>query len=386
MNKIRLEKIKDLKLLCNFENGAVVLVDQNNIEAVQTFVQTKDKLALPEEIRTYLEKSGFFELSVEGSRQAYVHITDRCNMNCVGCYSRSDNRNKIKDMDIDSIKRIFIELKDHGYKKVVISGGEPLLRNDLADVLRYAKQCNFEVVMITNGSILIENEIFDVIDNIAFSVDTFENQYNTLNRKICKDMLLKNIENARKRNVSYNGIITINRLNIGNVSRYFEFSEEYDIPISFSIFYSKDTEANRYLLKDEQLHDLADSSFEAMGALVEGFSSFNEIFCREHCGAGEDNISVDASGKLAPCHMMLDVSLGNLITNPAQAWENLQGFRNTFSVSEECKNCDYSAFCGGGCRARVKTEHEIVHKDPYCEMYRTYYEKQYEFIKQLIAT
>ena len=187
-----------------------------------------------------------------------------------------------------------------------------------------------------------------------------------------------------KNNVYVNGIVTINAVNIGQVKAYLKLKQNYNLPITFSIFYSAEEAGAPFLIKDEQLKRFVEECVESLSGLVEGFSAFDEIFCRENCAAGKANISVDASGNLSPCHMLHNIKVGNLLKDSVGAWKRLKDFEEKICMPQECMKCDYHLFCGGGCIARRLLSNNELSKDPYCEMYKSYYQKQYKYIKEMV--
>lgn len=384
MEKIKLEKIKDLNFLCNYENGAVIYVEDQYTKEIKEYLESQDKNKLSDKVLNYLEECEFYETSDEPKGQAYIHVTDRCNMDCIGCYSRTSLRNHRKDMTLDEIKEVLNQFKEHGIHRVVISGGEPMLRQDIAQIVSHGKKLGFEMAMISNGSFLIPSETMRELDYLSFSVDVMSKKQNQLNRVMHKENLLENIKTARATGVYVNGIVTLNAFNVDNLEPYFEMSEEYDFPITFSIFHSTEEESKPFLLKDDQLRRLVDQCVDSLPELIEGFSSFDDIFCRESCGAGKTNLSIDASGNLSPCHMLHNISVGNVLENKDEAWKNLQNFWNQLCTPSECSACEYFAFCGAGCKARALLTGDGKGKDPYCEMYKSYYDKQYVYLKKII--
>ncbi len=61
-------------------------------------------------------------------------------MNCAGCYSRTSARNCVADLPIEQIRIIFDELQKHHVSRIIISGGEPMLRQDISQVLSYMQK------------------------------------------------------------------------------------------------------------------------------------------------------------------------------------------------------------------------------------------------------
>lgn len=383
-SKIKVEKVNDLHFLCNYENGSIVYLEEQYLEEVNSFLQDQSIENLSEGTKNVLAECGFFDEADKVIGQAYIHVTDRCNMDCIGCYSRTSLRNVRKDMDLDDIKNILNQLKKHNIFRIVISGGEPLMRKDISEIIEYAKGIGFEVAMISNGSYLIPGETMKNLDYLSFSVDVLDERKNRLNRVMCKENLIKNLETAKEYQVYVNGIVTINAFNIDTIDQYFAMKELYDLPITFSIFHATDEVSKPFLLKDEQLRKLVDQCVGELPELIEGFSSFDDIYCRENCGAGKCNISVDASGNLSPCHMLHNINIGNLLDDEEKAWDDLDKFWKSLCTPSECAGCDYYAFCGAGCKARALLTGDGKGKDPYCEMYRYYYEKQYRYIKDVL--
>lgn len=71
---------------------------------------------------------------------AYLHVTQRCNLECAGCYSLDDGRNSLEDAPTKSILRAVGQLAREGVSKLIVSGGEPFLRGDLPEIVRFAKK------------------------------------------------------------------------------------------------------------------------------------------------------------------------------------------------------------------------------------------------------
>ncbi|MDO5690164.1 MAG: radical SAM protein [Tissierellia bacterium] len=380
MNDIQYIPYGDSKLLCNFENGAVVLVDDDHAEQVQVFADQTPQQRKESPTETMLAELGFFEIE-ENRKQAYVHVTHRCNMDCIGCYSAVSNRNTKQDLSFEQIKAIFDQLKERSYTDIVLSGGEPMIRRDIEQIVEYSHGLGFSTVMITNGSLDVSDRLLKSLDAIAISIDDLEKEENQLNRKVNKGRVLDIKRRAEKIGTSVSGIITINSTNIDNIEDYYALNQEYQLPISFSLFYSGDERSREYLIDDEKLRHFTYRSFMEFPQLLEGFSPLGEIYCRRNCGAGDKSISVSASGELAPCHMMHDRPFGNILEDEAGAWNAAAIFKeNVNKEKSECSGCRHEALCGRGCLARSNAIGGTHRKDPYCTLYETYYDRQYELV------
>ncbi|MCD8330033.1 MAG: radical SAM protein [Lachnospiraceae bacterium] len=380
--KIRIEHMKGMAFLCNYESGAVAYLEPENENVIRQALETGNWESLPPDMKNCLDACDFLGRGEAPYRQSYVHVTDRCNMNCAGCYSRTSERNRRPDLTLLQLEAIFGELEQHGVRRVILSGGEPLLRDDLAELIAMARQHGFGVEVVSNGSIAISDDVLTGLDVLHLSMDFLDRDTNAVNRNIFRERILRNVARAQALSVPVCGIITVTSRNEGQLEDYFAMSAAYQIPISFSLFYSDEEGCRSLLLNESQQRDLALTCAENLGGLVEGISAYDEIFCRDSCAACRESISVDAAGNLCPCHMLQRYNLGSLLTSPETAWERLDVFANAMEIPQECRACEYRMLCGAGCKARSLTAGTV---DPYCAMYRAHYEKQVEYIRQQVG-
>jgi MoaA/NifB/PqqE/SkfB family radical SAM enzyme len=77
-------------------------------------------------------------------------VTMHCNYDCQGCYSRG--RPETDELSEKELDTLFLEAEAMGFLAVVVTGGEPLLRSDILEIIKRHPQLLF--VMITNGSFL----------------------------------------------------------------------------------------------------------------------------------------------------------------------------------------------------------------------------------------
>ena len=83
-----------------------------------------------------------------------MSLTQKCNLACTYCHHEGE-RNPGPEMSGACACDILAAFARHGVRKLKLTGGEPLLREDIADVIRYAKDAGFtEVSLTTNGTLL----------------------------------------------------------------------------------------------------------------------------------------------------------------------------------------------------------------------------------------
>jgi MoaA/NifB/PqqE/SkfB family radical SAM enzyme len=99
-------------------------------------------------------------------------VSGICNMDCKFCFS--EWRKNKKQMDNGKAKHVLDVLKKCGLKAINLTGGEPLLRDDIVELCKYAKQIGLMTIVSTNGILFSEKErILDYIYSINLPLDSF---------------------------------------------------------------------------------------------------------------------------------------------------------------------------------------------------------------------
>lgn len=129
------------------------------------------------------------------ANEAHIHelsylfweCTQRCNLKCLHCGSDCISDSKIKDMPFEDFLKSILPLKNK-YKSnsitVAITGGEPLLRNDLAQCGRILRENGFRWGIVTNGFAYNKDVHAKLLSSgmgsITLSIDGFEMSHNWL--------------------------------------------------------------------------------------------------------------------------------------------------------------------------------------------------------------
>lgn len=328
-------------------------------------------------------------------KSAYLHITNKCNLHCVACYSLDDNRNKCKDMSLEEIKHALLELKSVGVTKVVFSGGEPFLRKDISDMVIYAKEVlNIPSIdIITNGTVLdcdVLEKIANHVDSIAVSIDGYSKEHPTFIRdEGIFETVIKGVETIRDIGIKVSILPTIHEKNVYNLIDYVNLAKELKVGISFSLMTCNPDEFGDYVISEENLEYIAKSILDSNEDYVLNDTPLN--YClqvQESCGAGKTIISIDAVGNVYPCHMLHDKEflMGNIVNNSLKDILTKSPVFDEFaklsveSISE-CSECSYKYLCSSGCRARAFYNSGSVYtKDTFCRMNKIYFNSLTESI------
>lgn len=81
-------------------------------------------------------------------------ITSKCPRRCLGCYNEFYN----KDLPKEVLLKFVDFLADSGVQKLTITGGDPLIRNDVFEIIKYCFEKGFEINLDTVGTILLQSD------------------------------------------------------------------------------------------------------------------------------------------------------------------------------------------------------------------------------------
>lgn len=95
-----------------------------------------------------------------------IIVTNSCNLKCIMCDFWKDSMKISNGINLDEFGRLFEDLKSFGVRMVQFTGGEPFLRNDLANILKTAKAKGLQTTVVTNGTLITEDNILAFASNI----------------------------------------------------------------------------------------------------------------------------------------------------------------------------------------------------------------------------
>lgn len=103
--------IMGIHLIINTENGAVVGVDDDGLEQYQRLSEVSAQMPTDQALYQFLIENEFisdspFDKNRAAIMTAYIHVTNKCNLHCLGCYSDNTARNKERDLSGKDINEI----------------------------------------------------------------------------------------------------------------------------------------------------------------------------------------------------------------------------------------------------------------------------------------
>ena len=162
------------------------------------------------------------------------NITNVCNLFCQHCYSAS-NSVRTGELSIEEIKKQIPYLKKANVRYIIISGGEPLLRDDLFDIAKLFKENGFITTLSTNGTFIDESNIKQIKEYFSYVGISIDGDEDTHDR-------FRGMKGAFKKSI--NAIRLIRNVGIKVGMRFTITSETYkSIPFIFKL--AEDEKVNK---------------------------------------------------------------------------------------------------------------------------------------------
>lgn len=159
-----------------------------------------------------------------------VHVTRRCNLECLHCYSRSSPRVN-EELDVERICRALEYFASIGTEVVSFSGGEPLVYESLDKLLETSRCHGMKTTVITNGSLIGTTryrKVASLIDAIAISIDGNESQHNFLRGSALSfQKIIGAMEILRKQEKLFGLVHTVTKQTLPDLNWLVEFALEH---------------------------------------------------------------------------------------------------------------------------------------------------------------
>ena len=315
-----------------------------------------------------LEKSNFLPFYKKLIRdrvltKAYLHVTQKCNLNCGYCYNRHNLNREGRELSLQEWVKVIQALEAAGVSVYNITGGEPLLNKDLLEMLSCISG---KKILLTNGTLLTEEKykVLDRVDQIIVSLDSLDMKRNDLNRKNSAEYrVLDNIEklpSALKQKVKIRSVLTRNnRGDLQEMTRFLEDRLGISHIVNVCLPNSKD-ELGDFI----PYVDSGAAEFRLQDMVL--------------CGAGADTIAIDSNGDLYPCQSLMkeEFKIGSILSEDWQdrVLQAESGRRISSGILDipKCRECVYKYICGGGCKAITYNIYSDVNRTNrfMCEHYK----------------
>lgn len=320
-----------------------------------------------------------------------LNTTRACNLYCKHCYRNSgEDVDTSGELSTDECKALFRDMKEAGFNMIKLSGGEPLMRDDIFELAEYAQNLGLYTCLGSNGTLISEDNIGEIkkyIRSVAVSIDSTDKKSHDDFRGYegAFDKTLRGIELLKKNGVKVQINTTISRINKDEIHELLDFASSLgasSVHVLFLVMTGRGKDLGGvYLSKEEYLKAIKEVlEYESDLFIKPTCAPQSTIIARElgldpkvkkACIAGMSYCSVVYDGRVNICPYA-EVTAGNLreesfldIWNKSEVFEKLRDYDN---YKGACGACSYNEVCGG-CRARAfANTGDYLEFDNYCSL------------------
>jgi pyrroloquinoline quinone biosynthesis protein E len=319
-------------------------------------------------------------------------LTYRCPLHCVFCYNPTDFSRVGAELATDDWLRVLHEARALGSVQLGLSGGEPLVRDDLEVIVAEAHSLGYYTNLITSGVGLTEARIQALkaggLDHIQLSFQDSTRQMNdflsstrTFELKAKVARLIKTYDYPMVLNV------VLHRLNIDHVEQILEMAEQFGadyVELANTQYYGwAARNRDRLLPSREQLRraeEVTQRFRDKPGQRMRIFFVVPDYFERrpKPCmnGLGSIFLTITPDGTALPCHaarMLPGIEFPNVRSSSVESvWYDSPGFnqfRGDTWMKEPCRSCPEKHKDFGGCRCQAfMLTGDAANADPVCDL------------------
>ncbi len=163
-----------------------------------------------------------------------LNVTSKCNLKCVHCYADAGIGRK-GELSYAEIQNFIDDIAEMGVSVLLISGGEPMLRDDIFDIIEYAKTKGLHVSLSTNGTLIDEETAEKLkisgVDYVGVSLDGLAERNDRFRGlRGAFERAFDGLRNAKEAGLLTGIRFTVTKYNIEDVEGIIELLVENEIP------------------------------------------------------------------------------------------------------------------------------------------------------------
>lgn len=248
-------------------------------------------------------------------------VTTQCNLTCQHCFANNFKREGKKELSISQWADIFKQCRALGNLAIGFTGGEPLLRNDLEDLIHSACPDRTLIVVCTNGMLLSKQRALSLrkagVDSVQISIESLDQEaHNSFrNNQNAFVRSMEGLENALASGIRVAVVPTVSHYNI--TTQGFRDLLMWAYKKNLIVNLALATPMGGWNGRMDVL--LTDQDFKILNELTREFPNvrrdFETNYFRRACGAAVEKLYFTAYGDVFPCPYM-HITFGNAHDTP----------------------------------------------------------------------
>ncbi len=285
----------------NYINNKILIVkDVTNMNEINNFINSMEcKFTLP-----------------NNEAKAIWEITHSCNYGCSYCIF-SCNKELIKgELTTEECFHVIDELEKHGFKHLKVTGGEPFLRKDIVEIVKYASS-KMIVDISTNASLITPKKVEELnninLKMIHVSLDGNKLEHEKVRGKNTYESTIRGLEYLKKSKNKVRIGCVIHSNNENHLEEIINISKDYASEIIFSIMEPVSNQDKSQVKKRDnqdllnELDTLKDKYQDQINVNYNFKAQPNFI---KRCPAGDKFIYINNFGNISPCTWVYENNKG----------------------------------------------------------------------------
>jgi radical SAM protein with 4Fe4S-binding SPASM domain len=304
------------------------------------------------------------------------NITRKCNLKCPHCYINATTQEPINELTTEEAKNLIDQICEVSRPLLVLSGGEPLLRQDVYELVRYGAEKGLKMGLGSNGSLIDDAAAKKLkeagIETISISLDSHVPEQHDEFRGVkgSWEKAVKAIKALRENGVLVQVNTTVTQQNYDQIDDIMSLAEKLGVE-NFHLFFLVPTG------RGVKIADISPAKYESMIKTTFAKAARHKLNVRPSCApqfmriakdlgldmsrwirgciAGLYYCRVYPNGDITPCPY-LPIKLGNIREKRfKEIWftsDMFKTLRDFNTLKGKCGECEHRALCGG-CRARA---------------------------------
>ena len=304
------------------------------------------------------------------------NVTLRCNLKCSHCYINAKETKLPDELSTDAAKVLIHQITEVSRPLLILSGGEPLMREDIYEIIRYGADRGLRMGMGSNG-MLIDDEVTRRLEDagmgtVAISLDSSNPERHDMFRGVkgCWQHAVDAIKALKKSRIQVQVNSTVTQQNYDEVDDIMVLAESLGVE-NFHLFFLVPTgrgtdieDITPKMYEDMIKSTLAKTTKYKLNVKPSCAPQFMRVAKEQGvdmsrwvrgCMAGLYYCRIYPSGEVTPCPYM-PLKLGNIREKSFKdIWFNSEVFkalRDFDRLKGKCGVCEHRDVCGG-CRARA---------------------------------
>jgi PqqA peptide cyclase len=305
-----------------------------------------------------------------------AEVTHRCPLHCLYCSNPLEMRRAEEELSTDQWKQVFQQAAQLGIMHLHLTGGEPLARKDLAELISAARATGLYINMITSGVGLTEERLATLVDaglehlQLSFQ-DLDEASANHIAGTRAHALKLALIPILKKFPLAFTVNLVVHRMNLDRLEAFIALAEDLApdrLEIAHVQYYGWALKNRSLLMPTQEQVDRSLPIIEAARQRLKGKIHLEAVFpdyfgsFPKACvgGWGRQMMLIDPIGQALPCHsagIIPGLYFDNVHEHDlAWIWESspaFERFRGDAWMPETCLACPRKERDFGGCRCQA---------------------------------